>query len=198
MEKKDLKIFVNIPRLETERLVLRKMEQSDYRGVFEYASNPEVTRYLLWSPHENVYFTKAYLKEVQKHYKKQNFFDWGITLKGENKVIGTCGFSSFNIQNNTGEIGYVLGSEYWGRGIAAEASAAVIDFGFKVLRLHRIEAKLMTENSASKRVLEKCAMQEEGIKRGGVFAKGEYRDVAVFSITEDEYINNTKKTYITV
>ncbi len=186
MENKDLKIFVNIPRLETERLLLRKIEQSDYKGVFEYASNPEVTKYLLWSPHENIYFTKAYLKEVQKHYKKQNFFDWGITLKGQNKVIGTCGFSSFNIQNNTGEIGYVLGSEYWGRGIATEAAAAVIDFGFKVLRLHRIEAKLMTENSASKRVLEKCGMQAEGIKRGGVFAKGEYRDVLVFSIGKSE------------
>ena len=97
MENKDLKIFVNIPRLETERLVLRKIEPKDYEGVFDYAKDPKVTKYLLWTEHESIYFTKAYLKEVQRHYKKHNFFDWGITLKGEDRVIGTCGFSSFNI-----------------------------------------------------------------------------------------------------
>lgn len=197
MENKDLKIFVNIPRIETERLVLRKIKISDLDSVYKYASDPMVPKYLLWSPHSSIYFTKAYLREVQKHYKKQNFFDWGVTLKGENKIIGTCGFSSFNIQHNTGELGYVLGSEYWGRGIAAEAASAVIDFGFKVLNLHRIEANLMIENTQSKRVLEKCGMKFEGIKRGGVFAKGGYRDLCIFSIVREEYETNAKKTYIT-
>ena len=181
MENKDLKIFVNIPRIETERLVLRKIKMSDLDSVYKYASDPMVSKYLLWSPHSSIYFTKAYLREVQKHYKKQNFFDWGITLKGENKIIGTCGFSSFNIQHNTGEIGYVLGSEYWGRGIAAEAASAVINFGFRVLGLYRIEARVITENTQSKRVLEKCGMNFEEIKRAGVFTKGEYRDICIYS-----------------
>lgn len=198
MKNTDLKIFINIPRLETARLVLRKIEKKDYEGVFGYSSDHLVTKYLLWSAHKNVFFTKEYLKEVSKNYKKQNFFDWGITFKGENRIIGTCGFSSFNIPNNIGEIGYVLASAYWGQGIAAEAATAVIAFGFNVLGLHRIEAKIMPENIASKRVLEKCGMKEEGIKRGGVFAKGEYRDVEIFSITEDEYFNTVNKVYIKV
>ena len=66
-----------------------------------------------------------------------------------------------------------------------------------MLNLHRIEANLMIENTQSKRVLEKCGMKFEGIKRGGVFAKGGYRDLCIFSIVREEYETNAKKTYIT-
>ena len=187
MENKDLKIFLNIPMLETQRLRLRKIEYSDIDDVYNYASRGEVTEYLLWSAHESKAFTKAYLREVQKQYRRQNFFDWGITLKEENRIIGTCGFSAFNIIHNTGEIGYVLNPNYWGQGIATEAARMVITFGFEVLNLNRIEAKIMIENITSRRVLEKCGMKSEGIKREGVYAKGRYRNVEVFSITKNDY-----------
>ena len=187
MKTEDLKIFLSIPTVETDRLILRKIEGFDRNDVYEYASDPEVSRFLLWYPHKDLRFTEEYLKAVRRCYKKNDFFDWAITLKKNGKMIGTAGFTSFDIENNSAEIGYVLNSAYWGQGIAKEAASAVISFGFRVLSLHRIEAKFMTENERSRRVAQKCGMISEGIMRGAIIAKGEYRDIELYSITEEDY-----------
>ena len=187
MIKEDLDLFKNIPTLETERLILRRMKPSDLADVFDYAKRSEVSEFLLWYPHDELAFTRRYLKIVDTKYKRGEFYDWAVVNKADGKVIGTAGFTRFDIFNNTGEIGYVLNSEYWGRGLAAEASRAVITFGFEVLGLRRIEAKYMIENTSSRRVAEKCGMSEEGILRESVYAKGKYVDVAVASILSDEY-----------
>lgn len=187
MIKEDLDLFKNIPTLETERLILRRMKPSDLADVFDYAKRSEVSEFLLWYPHDELAFTRRYLKIVDTKYKRGEFYDWAVVNKADGKMIGTAGFTRFDIFNNTGEIGYVLNSEYWGRGLAAEASRAVITFGFEVLGLRRIEAKYMTENTSSRRVAEKCGMSEEGILRESVYAKGKYVDVAVASILSDEY-----------
>ena len=187
MIKEDLDLFKNIPTLETERLILRRMKPSDLADVFDYAKRSEVSEFLLWYPHDELAFTRRYLKIVDTKYKRGEFYDWAVVNKADGKMIGTAGFTRFDIFNNTGEIGYVLNSEYWGRGLAAEASRAVITFGFEVLGLRRIEAKYMIENTSSRRVAEKCGMSEEGILRESVYAKGKYVDVAVASILSDEY-----------
>lgn len=187
MDYKDLAIFSDIPTLRTERLILRKMERYDLDDVFEYASDPLVSKYLLWYPHEDKRLTKEYLKLVERNYKKKNFFDWGVSLAESGKLIGTCGFSAFNIINNSAEIGYVLGSGYWGNGYAKEAVDAVLNFGFNVLLLNRIEAKIMSDNYASKVVAKKCGMRFEGVNVESIYAKGRYIDVDVFAITKSEY-----------
>ena len=193
MIKEDLDIFKNIPTLETERLILRRMKLTDLADVFDYAKRAEVSEFLLWYPHDEPGFTRRYLKIVDTKYKRGEFYDWAVVNKTDGKMIGTAGFTRFDIFNNSAEIGYVLNSEYWGRGLAAEASRAVITFGFEVLGLRRIEAKYMTGNSSSKRVAEKCGMCEEGILRESVYAKGKYVDVAVSSILYDEYKKITGK-----
>lgn len=191
MEKEHLKIFLKIPTLETERLVLRRMLLTDISDINEYASDPEVSRYLLWYPHASIDFTKRYLKLVDKKYKSNDFFDWAVTYNG--KMIGTCGFSSLDVHNNCGEIGYVLNRAFWGRELAVEAVGAVITFGFEVLGLNRIEARFMIENSASRRVLEKCGLKSEGVLREAIIAKGSYKDIEIFSMTATDYKKFTSK-----
>ncbi len=186
MKKDDFKIFKNIPLLKTERLELRKIQIKDLRDVYEYTSDPSVSKYLMWHPHKNCEYTKAYLRYISKLYRKGKFYDWAITLDG--KMIGTVGFTSININNNYGEIGYVLGSAFWGKGIATEAVSEIIRFGFHVLALNRIEAVFLPENERSKRVLIKCGLKSEGIRRAALMVKGEYRDVEVFSIIKEEYV----------
>lgn len=180
-------ILMRYPRLETERLILRRMTQRDSRDMFEYASLPEVTEYLLWSPHENLPDTKRYLKQVEASYKKGEFHDFGIELKKERKFIGTCGFSNLDMPNSRAEIGYVLNPAYWGRGIAAEAAMEVIRFGFEEMGLNRIEARYMVGNEKSRRVMEKCGMTFEGVQRGLIFARDAFCDIGVCSILSREY-----------
>ncbi|MBQ7474871.1 MAG: GNAT family N-acetyltransferase [Clostridia bacterium] len=179
--------FIEPPTIKTERLILRRMEKRDFRDMFEYASDPDVTRYLLWSPHRNERQTVQYLAYVKGRYKEGAFYDWAITDRETGKMIGTCGFSSFNPDHNSGEVGYVLNKKYWGCGIAAEALSAVIRFGFARLGLHRIEAKYMVGNEQSRRVMEKVGMKFEGIHRDSMFVKGCFVSVGYFAVLSGEW-----------
>lgn len=184
MDIKDFKIFSNIPLIKTERLTLRKITKKDLEDVYRYASDEEVSKFLLWSPHKSREQTKLYLKNITAAYNRGEYFDWGIEYEGH--IIGTVGFTTLDAINNKGEIGYVLSSEFWGKGIACEAAQAIIKFGFDVLMLERLEARFMIENKSSRRVLEKLGLKEEGVIRHGVFAKGKYRDICLYSILSGE------------
>lgn len=194
MTKRDFDIFKRIPTLKTERLILRKIEKTDLDDVYEYASDPAVPKYLMWYEHKAKEYTKQYLKFISKLYARKKFYDWAITYNG--KMIGTVGFSSINLKHNRAEIGYVLNRNYWGKGIAAEAVAKILEFGFLALNFNRIEAIFLPENAQSRRVLEKSNMKSEGIRRAALLVKEEYRDVEIYSILKEEYltgINNQLK-----
>lgn len=181
------KAFKRMPTLTTERLVLRPMRVSDAWDMYEYACREDVTEYLLWSPHPSVTYTRDYLAYIESRYAACEFFDWAVTLADSGKMIGTAGFTKINTSYNCAEIGYVLNPEYHGKGIGFEAAQRVVDFGFSVLALHRIEAKFMQGNTASLHVMEKLGMTFEGYQRDSMLVKGTYRTIGYCSILEEEY-----------
>ncbi|MHC1694648.1 MAG: GNAT family N-acetyltransferase [Eubacteriales bacterium] len=185
-----LKVFANIPQLETQRLRLRKIALSDSEDMFEYASDPELTRYLTWTPHVSLAHTMDYLKYVERQYELGKFYDWGLELKEEGKFIGTCGFTSISLSENKGEIGYVLNKRYWGCGLVPEAVRKVLDFGFYRLKLEKIEARFMDGNTASCRVMQKCGMKYESTLHKSMYVKGEMKNIHVFSIDKNEFTIN--------
>ncbi|MBQ4291024.1 MAG: GNAT family N-acetyltransferase [Clostridia bacterium] len=184
-------IFSKIPILETNRLTLRRMKATDAGDMFEYASRADVTQYLTWNPHPDVDYTREYLTQVQKQYENGEFYDWAVILRDEMKMIGSCGFTSFDDDNSSGEIGYVLNPDFWGQGLMSEAVTAVLGFGFERLGLHRIEAKFMQENVRSRRVLEKCGMTYEGTHRDAMLVKGEFRTISVCAMLREEFAANS-------
>lgn len=182
MKKETLyEIFSSIPTLHTERLTLRALRELDAEDMFEYASSPEVTRYLLWREHKSPAFTKEYLSYIESRYALGDFYDWAITLTDSGKMIGTCGFTRIDTINNAAEIGYVLNPAYHHLGIATEAAGAVMKFGFETLSLHRIEAKFMDGNDASRAVMERLGMTAEGFEREAVFVKGGYVTIGKYA-----------------
>ena len=181
------KIFARMPRLDTERLILRRITLDDVDDMYEYAKNSSLTKYLTWSPHPDKAHTFEYVSYLQTRYKSGEFFDWAVTLRDSGKMIGTCGFTRFDFQHNFGEIGYVINSDYHGIGIATEAVGEVVKFGFDKLLLNRIECKFIIDNVASRRVMEKSGMTFEGVHRQGMLIKGVYRDIGVCSILRSEY-----------
>lgn len=185
MDKKTLKLFKRIPPLETERLVLRKISWRDKKDIFEYSKNEITSKYLFWSPHRDISDTKYYLRIVNRYYRHARFYEWAVVLKDSGKMIGTCGFVSFDEQNNNAEIGYVINPEYWNKGYACEAVKRVLEFGFSTLALSRIEGRFIIENTASKRVLEKCGMSFEGVLKSAILCKGERRDIGLCAITKE-------------
>ncbi|MBE6596943.1 MAG: GNAT family N-acetyltransferase [Ruminococcaceae bacterium] len=184
-----LKIFSEIPTLSTERLTLRALCPVDAEDMFEYSRRGDLTEYLLWSPHESLAYTREYLKYVGTRYAVGDFYDWAVVLRESGKMIGTCGFTRIDTVNEWGEIGYVLNPDYHGRGYATEAARAVLDFGFRRVGLHRVEARFMEGNSHSESVMKRLGMSFEGYERESIFVKGRYRTVGKYAILAEEYKN---------
>ena len=175
-------------KIYTPRLILRKMEVSDAKDMFSYAKDEQLTKYLLWAPHESEDYTRSYLKYVQKLYKNGTFFDWAVVLRRTGKMIGTCGFAEFDPVNHSAQIGYVIHPEFQNCGYATEAAHAVIRYAFEKLLLHRVEARFMKGNEASCRVMQKLGMRYEGAFSDLMLVKGEYRTVYVYALLHSEYL----------
>lgn len=182
-----LHVFKHIPTLRTSRLTLRRLNPSDYRDMYEYSCLPQVTEYLLWYPHENPNQTYRYLENLQISYKRGDFYDWAVVWNETGKMIGTCGFTSFDHEHARAEVGYVLNPSFWGMGIAAEAVMAAMEFAFTELDINRVEAHFIEGNDRSRRVMEKCGMAFEGMLQQYMLIKGYYRNVGICAITRDRY-----------
>lgn len=180
-------LFSKIPPIETPRLLLRAMKVTDAADMFDYARREDVTRYLTWTPHPDVGYTREYLTYVGQRYRTGDFFDWSILHTESGRMIGTCGFTRFDFSSDSAEIGYVLHPDYRGRGLATEAVNAVISFGFERLKLHRIEAKYIRGNEASRRLMERVGMEFEGYARESMKIKGVYQTVGTCAMLAEDH-----------
>lgn len=182
-----IRIFSRAPQLITDRLILRYMQPRDAEDMYEYACLPEVTRYLTWKEHPSLEYTKQYLSYIATRYKMGEFYDFSLICSESGRMIGTCGFTRFDLANDSAEIGYVLNPRYWHCGYATEAVTEILRYGFDSLGLFRIEARFMKDNLASRAVMERCGMTYEGIHRGLMLIKGKHEDIGICSITKEEY-----------
>lgn len=171
------------PKIETDRLVLRPIELTDAPAIFTYASNPEVSRYTLWEPHTKIEDSLDYIKDyVFPSYSNEVPEPFGIALKSDTqKIIGTVGCFWVSKSAKSMELAYAIGQDYWGQGLAAEASNAVMDFCFKKFDLKRIQARCKVENKSSARVMEKIGMTFEGTLRSAIFHRDRYWDMHYYA-----------------
>jgi ribosomal-protein-alanine N-acetyltransferase len=186
----DLKVedvFGDLPVLPTERLRLRRLDLDDAPDVFAYASDPEVSRYTTWEAHKTIQDSLAFLMSAIELYKTFQVAPWGMEHKREAKIIGTCGFVYWNLRHRRAEIAYALARPYWNQGYTTEAVRAVLDFGYRVMGLNRIEARCDVPNVASARVMEKAGMKFEGVLRRHMFVKNTYVDLKMYSVLRNEW-----------
>ncbi len=182
------KLFSKVPEMETERLKFRAIKRSDDADIYEYSSNPETSRFLLWEPHGSIAYTRRFIEAILTKYKIGEYHDWAIVTKNGNKMIGTCGFTRIDQANGVVEIGYVINPDYWGNGYATEAARKVMRFAFDELLVNRVEAKFMFGNDASLKVMSKIGMKFEGYLRESMLVKGKYKTIGVASILRREYL----------
>ncbi len=187
------KILLDLPALETERLLLRKLHLEDAEDMFEYAVDPELAGLGMWLPFHTIEDSRADLEETLRNYAKGELVDWAIVLKAEAKMIGRAGLGRYSPRNYRAELGYALNRRYWGKGYMTEAAQVIMAFGFGALGLHRIEANVLSENSASIHILEKLGMQYEGVKREATFVRNRFDDVKLYAILSREWAGNPPK-----
>lgn len=180
------KLLKIMPTLETERLLLEKLRPENTDDMYEYASDSAVTKYLLWSPHLNLYETRGFIDYAKHKYKTGEFFDWGLNLKDSGKFIGTVGFTTIDPDNERAELGYVLSPKYWHMGLMSEALNRVIRFAFDDCDFRRLELKIMSGNENSKRIAAKLGFLYEGTLRQYMIIKGKPEDVCIYSLLKQD------------
>lgn len=178
--------FSSLPVLQTDRLILRPLRRKDAADIFSYASDPEVSRYVLWDPHRSVSETRSYIRYILALYRRGLPSSWAVVHRETGRVIGTIGFMWYSEANSSAEVGYSFSREFWNMGIATEALREVISSAFGSLPLNRLEAQHDIRNTASGRVMEKCGMRREGILRQRVKNKNEYIDTVLWSVLRSD------------
>ena len=154
-------------KIETERLILRQFTVDDAQAMYEnWASDPEVTKYLTWPMHTSVGVSKAVLEDWAESYGQDNYYQWAIVLKEHGSdPIGSISAVHMNDDADVVHIGYCIGQKWWHQGITSEALKAVMDFFFDEVGANRVEARHDPRNPHSGMVMQKCGMKYEGTLR---------------------------------
>ena len=180
------RVFHNLPELQTDRLILRRIKWQDAQDMNNYTTDSEVSKYVLWDKHESMSDTLDAIRSMRRQYRLGRPASYAIIHKETARMIGTIGFMWIDVTNRSGEIGYSLSREYWNQGYATEALRKLIDFSFKTLKLHRVEAQYDIRNQASGRVMQKAGMNLEGTLHDRLINKGEYCTVSIYAIINPE------------
>jgi len=174
--------FKPFPVMETDRLLLREVNKKDAANLFLLRSNKQAMKFIDRPIPASVDEMKPFIKMINKKVKENETICWAITLKGRNELIGTISYHKTDKDNHRAEIGYMLMPDHWGKGLITEAITKVIDYGFKKMKLHSIEANINPANIASRKLLEKFKFKREAYFKENYFYNGKYLDSEIFSL----------------
>jgi ribosomal-protein-alanine N-acetyltransferase len=156
-------VFSDPPVLHTERLVLRQITESDGEGLLSIFADDQVTEFYAWDRFTDVGQGHELAARTAGQFRQREAIRWGLVLPGAPHIIGTCGYTGWSQENRFALLGYDLARDYWRRGLMSEAVAAVLRFGFEQMALHRVEATVLTGNTASAALLSRAGFQREGV-----------------------------------
>ncbi|MCE7983234.1 MAG: N-acetyltransferase [Caldilinea sp. CFX5] len=176
------------PVLQTERLILREVQPADAADVLVFRGDAYVQRFNS-APLQTIEEATLFIADARNLYDAQGGIGWGITLRGEDRVLGGVSLHSWSQYHRRAEVGYDLARARWGQGIGSEAVRAVLHFGFTQLNLNRIEAATIADNHESVNLLKKLGFTLEGIRRSYSWEDdGTFHDSAMFGLLRDEFI----------
>lgn len=130
---------------------------------------------------------ERWIRTHQEAFDKGTAVVWAITLKADKSLIGAIEIR-IDKAHHLAEMGYWIGRPYWNQGYCTEAAREVLRYAFEVLGLNRVQARHMTKNLASGRVMQKLGMKYEGTLRQSLFRWGKFEDAAIYAILREEYL----------
>ena len=175
----------DIPQLETNRLVLRKMVKEDSIAVQQHFADEEVTQFLkhrLYSTSEEV---EDFIQWSVEQFENKKGIRWGVFLRDNHVLIGTCSLNKLNFRRKKAELEFDISSPYWNKGYMEEALHAVFNYSFRMMNLHRIEALILPTSSEALSLLESLDFNREGVLRDHNFINNQFCDEICFSLLEE-------------
>ncbi|MDN5287201.1 MAG: family N-acetyltransferase [Mucilaginibacter sp.] len=174
--------FNPFPILTTERLILRQFTYDDAPDLFEVRSNADIMQYIARPLAKTVDDAVDLIKVINGLLSNNNGITWCISLKNDQRFIGSIGFWRIEKENYRAEIGYLLNPAYQGAGLMQEAIDAVIPHGFGSMNLHTIQANVNPGNAASIKLLEKNNFMREGYFKEDHFYNEAFADTAIYTL----------------
>lgn len=174
--------FTPFPELKTERLLLRRILMEDAQALFEMRSDERVMQFLDRPRAKTIADAENLIRLIDHDIDSNIGITWGVSLHGNSRLIGTMGFWNITKAHFRAEIGYLLHPDFQGKGLMMEAAKKTIDFGFREMRLHSIEANINPNNLRSAKMLEKCGFVKEAHFRENYYYDGKFLDSVIYSL----------------
>jgi RimJ/RimL family protein N-acetyltransferase len=175
-------------RLDSERLILRPVQEADVSVLHPLVDDADVAATMLSTPHPYPEGElRDFILKAIKSLDRRERYEMTIVLKETGLPIGAIRFFHIDWEHSRTEMGCWLGKQYWGRGYATEATARMVRFGFEELGLEGIHAHCLASNAASARVLEKAGLALEGTIRHAARKADEFHDVLLYGIIREDY-----------
>lgn len=175
---------------ETERLIVREWEAEDYLDLYEYAKDPNVSKFLSFKPYTSLQEARDRITKVQQQYISEPYLrSYAIMLKSENKIVGSIDIDDYSPKaEGTVEIGYIQNANYWGKGYVTEALVGMFKYIKRNNIAKRIYCKHDLDNTKSGNVMRRAGMTFEGVlrKAGGSNNTHSRYDLAMYSILYEE------------
>lgn len=173
--------------LETERLLLRRLQRQDAPGLLALYCQPEVIEFLDIPLMQEEAEARNWIERLESLRQSGQGLRFGVFDRESGDLIGTVGFHHWDQARRRAEISYDLSPRWWGQGYMREALQAVLQFGFERLNLHRIEALVDPRDTRSQNLLYGLGFKMEGVLRDHDFLKGRFQDDMVFALLEGEW-----------
>jgi RimJ/RimL family protein N-acetyltransferase len=176
-------------RIESERLILRRFEDSDLSPFVAYRNDPEVAKYQAWDSCDEQE-ARAFIREMKSARAgvPGEWFQFAIESKETGALIGDCALRVDEDEPYRAEIGFTLAREYQGRGFASEAVSRLLDYAFDTLGLHRVVAIADCRNAPSVALLERLGLRREGHFVENIWFKGRWADEYLYAVLKDEWL----------
>ena len=173
----------------TERLRLRAFEDADLDAVHALQSDAEVIRFLPWTLRTREQ-SREWLRDRRAQDRLAGDDDavaWAVVGRDDGVLVGSVNLWWRSVEHRQGEVGFVLTRAAQGRGLAHEATAAVLDLAFAALDLHRVYGRADARNSASVRLMSRLHMRQEAHLREEELVDGEWTDTVVHAVLRREW-----------
>jgi [ribosomal protein S5]-alanine N-acetyltransferase len=181
-------VAIELPmRIETERLVVREVEERDLVQLLSINADEAVTRHLPYERWKSLDDGTAWLERMRKLEASGTGVQLVVAEKSSLHAVGTCLLFRLEETSLRAELGYVLGRAHWGKGLMHEALSSLIAHAFESQGLRRLEAEVNPTNARSCRLLERLGFKNEGRLRKRWIAKGAVYDTLFYGLLREEW-----------
>lgn len=182
------RVFSSFPEFDAGDLRLRALRVADAEHLYAIFSDEQVTEHYDLDTFSDPRQALELIERFKGRYANRIGLRWAIVRKeSPDTVLGTCGYNLWIQPSSRAVLGFDLKRRHWRQGIMSQALQATLAFGFGPMDLNRVEALSFTQNTASRRLLEKLGFSCDGVLREYELVKGRFVDMAMYSLLRREY-----------